>query len=130
MKAGEIMHKPVLATTPRASVRDIATQLVVNRISGMPVAERTGKVIGVITEADILEALMEGKKLETLTAEEIMTADPVTIDIDATMEEVMKLLADQGILRVPVTNRGKLAGIISRVDIIKAVLEPEFLTFE
>jgi len=130
MTAGEIMTSPVFATTSRASVRDIATKLAMNEISGMPVADRTGKVLGVITEGDILAVLTEGRKLETLTAEDIMSRDPVTVDVGATMAEVMKLLNEEGILRVPVTDRGKLVGIIAREDIIRAVLEPEFLSFE
>ena len=129
MKAGDIMHRQVLATTPRASVRDIAAQLVANGISGMPVAERGGTVLGVITEADILESLMEGKKLEKLTAADIMSAEPITVDTETEVEEVIKILNEEGIVRVPVTEKGKLVGIISRIDVIRAVLEPEFITF-
>ncbi len=130
MKAKEIMNKPVLATTPQASVRDIAAKLVVSKISGMPVADRGGTVLGIITEADILRALIEGKRLETLTARDIMSTDLVTADVEATMADVMKLLNEEGVLRVPVTDRGLLVGIISRADIIRAVLEPEFISFE
>jgi CBS domain-containing protein len=129
MKALEIMHQPVLATTPRASVRDIAAQIVLNGISGMPVAERGGTVLGVITEADVLGALHDGKKLEKLTAEDIMSDNPVTVDTETEVEKVIQLLNDEGIVRVPVTEKGKLVGIISRGDVIKAVLEPEFMTF-
>jgi predicted transcriptional regulator len=82
MKAAQIMQKPVLATTPRASVRDIATQLVVNEFIGMPVAEVDGRVLGLITEADILKALTEGKRLETLTAQDIMSSHPITVDVE------------------------------------------------
>ncbi|OFV95874.1 MAG: histidine kinase [Acidobacteria bacterium RIFCSPLOWO2_12_FULL_54_10] len=129
MTAEDMMNSPVIATTNRASVRDIATQLVVNGISGMPVTNREGEVLGVVTEADILDALMDGKKLETLTAQEIMSSEPITIDVKASLDEVMKLLQEKGILRVPVTDHGKLVGVISRVDIIRSVLEPEFMTF-
>ena len=129
MKASEVMQRPVLATTPRASVRDIATQIVVNEISGMPVMEKTGAIVGIITEADIMGALIDGKKIENLTAQDIMSTDPITVDIDTPMDEVMRLLEKNGVLRVPVTSRGKVVGIISRRDIIKSVLEPEFMTF-
>ena len=129
MKASEVMQRPVLATTPRASVRDIAAQLVTNEISGMPVTEKTGEIVGVITEADILGALMDGKKLENLTAQDIMSADPITVDMDTPMNEVMKRIEENGVLRLPVTSRGKVVGIISRRDIIRSVLEPEFMTF-
>jgi CBS domain-containing protein len=129
MKAGECMTTPVLAATPRASVRDVATQLVARGISGMPVAERGGKIIGVITEADVLEAISTGKSLEKLTVEEIMCDEPVTVDVEAPLQDVAKLLNEEGIVRVPVTDKERLVGIISRVDVIKAALEPEFLTF-
>ena len=129
MKARDIMHGPVLATTPRASVRDVAAQLVANCISGMPVAERAGKVLGVITEADVLAALDGGKKLEKLTAEEIMSTEPITVDVETPIGQVIKILSEEGIVRVPVTENAKLRGIISRRDVIRAMLEPEFMSF-
>ena len=129
VKAREIMQRPVLATTVRASVRDIASQLVGNGFSGMPVAGRDGTVVGVITEADIIKALVEEKPLETLTAYDIMSPNPTTVDVETPLDEVMKVLQEHHILRVPVTDKGKLIGIISRSDLIKAVLEPEFMAF-
>jgi predicted transcriptional regulator len=129
MRVGEIMTKPVIATTPRASVRDIATQLVTNGFSGMPVAQKDGTVIGIITEYDILMAISEGTPLEKLIAEEIMTKAPLTVDVDTEVEEAIRLFEERVILRVPVTNKGKLVGILSRVDVIKSALEPEFITF-
>ena len=129
MKASEVMHRPVLATTPRASVRDIATRIVLNEISGMPVTDQDGRVLGVITEADIMAALIDGKNLEDLTAQDIMSPEPITVDADTPLDEVMRLLEECGVLRVPVTSQGKVVGIISRRDIIRSVLEPEFLTF-
>jgi len=130
MTAGEIMTSPVLATTAQASVRDVAAKLLMNEITGMPVADRAGKVLGVITQGDILAVLTERKKLEALTAGEIMSKDPITVEVGASMAEVMQVLNEEGILRVPVTNEGKLVGIISREDIIRAVVEAEFLSFE
>ena len=129
LTAGRIMQKPVLATTMRASARDVAAQLVRNEFSGMPVAERDGTLMGVVTEADILRVLGEGKALETLTAADIMTEKPSTVDLEAPLTEVIQILQEHRILRVPVTERGRLVGIISRSDIIRAVLEPEFMAF-
>jgi len=123
------MQKPVLATTMRASARDVAAQLVRNEFSGMPVAERDGTLMGVVTEADILRVLGEGKALETLTAADIMTEKPATVDLEAPIREVIQILQEHRILRVPVMERGRLVGIISRSDIIRAVLEPEFMAF-
>ena len=128
MNAGEIMHRPVLATTPQASVRDIATKLVNHKISGMPVIERDGTLVGVITEEDIMRAMMEQKALETLTAQDIMSKDLVAVRPDTSVEQVMQLLHDEAIGRVPVTVAGRVVGIVSHADIIRARLDEEFLT--
>jgi CBS domain-containing protein len=58
-----------------------------------------------------------------------MSDNPVTVDTETDIEKVIQLLNEEGIVRVPVTEKGKLVGIISRGDVIKAVLEPEFMTF-
>jgi CBS domain-containing protein len=97
LKAKDVMQRPVIAVTPRASLRDIAWQILKYGFSGMPVAEADGKVLGVITEADL--------------------------------KRVMQILQERRIVRVPVTEKGKLVGIISRRDVIRAVVEPEFIAF-
>ncbi len=129
LKAAEVMQQPVIAATPRASLRDVATQLIVNEISGMPVADVDGRVVGVITEADIIRALNEGKRLENLTASSVMTGPPITVDVETNLADVMKRLEEHRIVRVPVTSQNKLVGIIARRDVIRVVLEPEFIAF-
>jgi CBS domain-containing protein len=129
LRARDIMQGPVLAATPRASLRDIAIQLVTNHYTGMPVAAPDGRVVGVISDADLVRALRQGKQLENLTATDVMTGPPVTVDVDASFEEVMASLEDCRIVRVPVTSEGKLVGIITRRDVIRAASEPEFFTF-
>ena len=127
--AKEIMQSPVIAATPRASLRDLAARLVTNEFSGMPVADPDGRVVGVITEADIIRGLLDGKRLENLTADEVMTGPAVTVDVKTPIEDVMKCLHDNKIVRVPVTSGGKLVGIIARRDLIRALIEPEFMVF-
>jgi len=129
LTAKEIMQTPVIAATPRASLRDLAARLVTNEFSGMPVADPDGRVVGVITEADIIRALLDGKRLENLTAGEVMTGPALTVDAKAPLEEVMKCLQEHKIVRVPVTAEGKLVGIIARRDLIRAHIEPEFMVF-
>ena len=129
LKAKDIMEQPVIAATPQASLRDVATQLVTNEFSGMPVAAPDGKVVGIITESDIIRALILGKKPENLTAGDVITDSPITVDADAPLEDVMKSLEDHRIVRVPVTSENTLTGIISRRDVIRAILEPEFMAF-
>ena len=127
--AGDIMEKPVLAATPLASLRDVAIQLVTNEFSGMPVAGPDGRVVGVVTESDIVRILIEGKRLENLTAGEVMTGPAITVNVETPIEEVMKKLEDNRIVRVPVTDQDKLVGIVARRDVIRRILEPEFIAF-
>lgn len=129
LTAKEIMQSPVIAATPQASLRDLAVRLVNNEFSGMPVAAPDGRVVGVITEADIIRALIEGKRLENLTAAEVMSGPAVTVDVKTSLEETMKCLQEHKIVRVPVIADGKLVGIIARRDVLRAVLEPEFMVF-
>jgi CBS domain-containing protein len=95
----------------------------------MPVAAPDGRVVGVVTESDIVRTLVEGKRLENLTVTDVMTGPPITVDINTPIEEVMKKLEDYRIVRVPVMDGEVLVGIISRRDAIRAVLEPEFMAF-
>jgi CBS domain-containing protein len=127
--ARDIMQRPVVAATTLASLREVATELARNGFTGMPVADPDGKVLGVVTESDIVRTLIAGKRLENLTAGEVMTGPPITVGVETPIEEVMKQLEENRIVRVPVTDHDKLIGIISRRDVIRAVLEPEFMEF-
>ena len=129
LRAGDIMQHPVVAASVRASLRDVADRFVDCDFSGMPVADAEGKVIGVITEADIVRALNDGKILEDVNVGSLMTTPPIAVDVDTPIESVMKGLAEYHIVRVPVTRQGKLVGIIARRDVIRARIEPEFRSF-
>jgi CBS domain-containing protein len=129
LKAKDIMRSPVLAATPQAVLRDVAIQLVSHEFSGMPIGGRDGQVLGVVTESDILRALIEGRRLASLTATEVTTGPPIAVDADTPVHDVMRKLEDYRIVRVPVTEKEVLIGIISRRDVIKAVVEPEFVAW-
>ena len=62
-------------------------------------------------------------------AENIMSTEPTTVDVETPIEAVILVLQELHVLRVPVTEGGKLVGIISRSDVIRAVIEPEFMAF-
>jgi CBS domain-containing protein len=130
MTVGQVMTRPVLATTANASVRDIALQLVAAGISGLPVADREGTVIGVVTEHDVVAALVTGKNLGSLKASDIMAKPAITLDVGANLNEALRIFEEQRIVRVPITAKGKLVGILSRTDALRGILEePEFLMF-
>jgi CBS domain-containing protein len=87
-------------------------------------------VIGIVTELDLIRAVSRaGKALETTLARDIMTRDVTCVDAETPIEDVMNVLEEKNIIRVPVTDQGKLVGVISRSDVLKAMIEPTFLRF-
>jgi CBS domain-containing protein len=129
MKAKDIMVQPVVAVARDTTVRDLAIQMFLGGFSGMPVAERGGKMVGVVTEFDVIKAIRAGKPVESTRAEEIMTDHVISVETDATVDEVMTIMETAHVVRVPVTNKGKLVGVIARPDVLRAFVEPNFMEF-
>jgi CBS domain-containing protein len=129
MKAKDIMMRPVVAASKTTWVRDVASQMLIGGFSGMPVTERDGALVGVVTEFDVIRAIRRGRSPEKTTVEEIMTDHVISVDVEATTEEVITLMDTAHILRVPVTKNGRLVGVIARPDILRAYLEPNFKEF-
>ncbi|MEE9200678.1 MAG: CBS domain-containing protein, partial [Candidatus Brocadiales bacterium] len=93
----------------------------------MPVTNQNGEVVGVISELDLLRALQEGKELVRITAGDVMTREAITVESDVPLEKVTEIMMDKNIIRVPVTQDGKLTGVVARCDILRSFLEPEFI---
>ncbi len=129
LKASDVMVRPVISGKPNASARDVALQLLTGLYSGMPVTDDQGKVVGVVTELDLLKAALKGRELVKITAEEVMNKEVVTADANTPVTDIIKIMADQNVIRVPITREGKLVGVIARCDILKALLEPEFVAY-
>jgi CBS domain-containing protein len=128
MKARDVMNKRVTAATPRAIGRDLALQLLSGMYSGLPVVDANHHVIGVVTEFDLLKAVQDGKDLQTVKAEEIMGTPAVCVEEEDPIEAVIAKMTTHHIIRVPVIRDGKLAGVISRADILSRMIEPEFVS--
>ncbi len=128
MLAKEIMNKIVTAATKKTNGRDLAVKLLSGMYSGLPVVGE-GKVVGVVTEFDLLKAVKEGKDLQRIFAEDIMTKDPICVEEETRVEEIIKLMTEKNIIRVPVVRKEKLIGVISRCDILNSLIQPEFITF-
>jgi len=129
LKASYIMVRPVVSARESASGRDIALQLLTGLYSGMPVTDDQGHVIGVVTEFDLVEAMQTGKELNKTTAEEIMTKEVVTADLDTPVSELVKIMTNKHVIRLPITAKGKLVGVVARCDVLKTMMLPEFVTY-
>jgi len=128
MVAKDIMNKIVTAAKKNTIGRDLAVKLLSGMYSGLPVVDNNGKVIGVVSEFDLLKAIKEGKKLEQVTAEDIMSKNPICVSENTPVEEVIDLMMKHNIIRVPVMRNDNLVGVISRCDILSSIVEPEFVT--
>jgi CBS domain-containing protein len=113
-----------------ASARDIGMQILSGLYSGMPVTDEDGKVIGVITEFDLLGQVCECRELEKLTARDVMTKTPLTVDVNTSLRDVLNLMLENNIVRVPVTKEERLVGIIARCDILRAVIAPKLADYK
>ena len=130
LKASDVMTRPVVSARPKASARDVVLQLTTGLYSGMTVTEGGGgKVVGITTELDLLSIVAEGKELVKTTVEEIMSRDVETVNPNTPVIEIIQTKYDKNLLRVPVVKEGKLTGIVSRSDILRSLIEPEFVTY-
>jgi len=147
-KVKDVMTTRVVAVRKDATFKDIATMLHQHRVSAFPVIDDGGKVIGIVSEADMLakEALaagsgipgivpgrlssplrhMESGKAGAATAAELMTKPPVTITPDEPVTSAARLMYHCKVKRLPVvTEDGQLVGIISRADVLSVYSRPD-----
>jgi predicted transcriptional regulator len=129
LKAADVMMRPVVSAKPSASARDVALQLLTGLFSGMPVTDEKGQVIGVITEIDLLTAVLAGKELVRLTAQDVMSTDVVTADVESSVADIIGLMKEKNVIRLPITEKGRLVGVVARCDVLKSLIEPEFVTY-
>ena len=118
MNAKEIMTRDIITVSPSMKVKDLAMTLIKNQISGAPVAGKDGRILGVVSEADII-----GKKGKDVRA--IMSKKVISVSEDATVEEVAQLMTTHAIKRLPVMNGAAIVGIVSRADIVSAIAQGE-----
>ena len=110
----------VFTTDPQEKLSVVVKQLVYHRCGSLLVC-RGKELVGIITERDILRAsATEGYNLETTTVAELMTTDLVTGTLDDSISETMGLLTERRIRHLPILEDGKLAGMISIGDVVKA----------
>ena len=123
----DMMTTRVVAVTRQYHARDLAVLLQSGGFSGVPVIDSGNLLRGMVTEFDILKALVEGKDLCTTTAEDIMSPDSISIEETATAEEAINMMLNHEIIRMPVVRNGKLIGLIARSDILDHTIEPNLI---
>jgi CBS domain-containing protein len=119
----DAMTRKVTAATPQTTVRQIANKVLEGHYSGLPVIDENRKVIGVVTEFDIIRAVERGDDIDTMRGDQIMSKSPIDVELSTPIEDAIRLMTSHNIIRVPVTHEGQLVGILSRCDVIAAYLK-------
>lgn len=114
MNAKDIMTRDIITVTPNMSVKKLAMLLIKSQISGAPVSGKNGKIIGVVSEADIV-----AKKGRDVRA--IMSKKVISIAEETSVKQIARLMTTHGIKRLPVMRGDDIVGIVSRADIVNAV---------
>ena len=125
------MSPQVVVAKENTNAEQISARLLAGEFNGVPVVDDNGAVIGIVTALDILRAIQDGKKLNTMLARDIMTPNPSTIKRDTPLEEIIRILVEKEIVLVPVVednNNNKLIGVVARLDILREKLNDGFLT--
>jgi CBS domain-containing protein len=115
------MTRDIITVAPELTVRKLAMTLVKNQISGAPVAGKNGKMVGIVSEADIVAK--KGKDVKA-----IMSKKVISVVEDTPVEEIAQLMTKHKIKRLPVMNSGKVVGIVSRADIVNAIAMGKHVT--
>ncbi len=143
MQAADVMISNVITVGPDAQLQDVAQTLLTNRISGMPVVAPDGRLVGIVSEGDLMRrveigtgrhrswwlAILTGR--EVLAAEyvkehsrkvsDVMTQEVITVTPETPLYDIATLLERNGIKRVPVVKDGKVVGIVSRANLLQAL---------
>jgi CBS domain-containing protein len=143
MRAKDVMVRAVATTTLDATIETVAKLMINLRISGVPVLDRNGQLVGIVTEGDLLRRMETGTerrlsrwsewfsanaqmaaeyvKSHARRVEDVMTRQVVTVGELEDLDEIAELMESNGIKRVPVVHDGKIVGIVSRADLLQVL---------
>ncbi len=143
MRAHQIMTRPVITVTPETTIVDAANLMLQRHVSGLPVVDAAGKLVGVVSEGDFIRRseigtgrkrgrwlrfiLGPGKSASDFVHEhghkvgEVMTKSPLTITEDTALAEIVLLMEQNNVKRLPVVRGEKVVGIVSRANLLQAV---------
>jgi len=121
LKASEVMTKTVTTIHQNKMLLDAIEILVCQEVSGLPVVNDKGKMVGIITEKDMLNFAFSGN-LKTTRVEDVMTKEVVFFSPDDDVDAIALAVSQDRFRRVPIVENDNLVGVISRRDIIRAAL--------
>jgi CBS domain-containing protein len=143
MKAKDVMTPHVLSVTSDASISAAAHLMLQNRISGLPVVDGSGKLVGIVTEGDFLRRTEIGTqrrrprwieffigsgrladeyvRSSSRSVSDVMTRDVHAVNTDAALEDIVSIMERHRVKRLPVVEAGKIVGIVTRANLLHAL---------
>jgi CBS domain-containing protein len=143
MKAGNVMSRRVVSVSPDVSIREAARLMLKKRISGLPVIDKAGRLVGIITDGDFLRRVEAGtdrrrpRWFEFLVGsapdakeyvhsharkvEEVMTSNPIVVTRETPLDEVVELMERHDVKHLPVLKGRQLVGMVSRANLLHLV---------
>ncbi len=148
LQARDIMTKEVITVSPETLVSELAKTLEGKNIGGVPVVDKDGRLVGIVTQSDLVERVQElelgpvinildfhlyfdlpshmfkkVQKMLGVTVADVMTPEPVTVAPDTAVPQIAALMEKRKVHTIPVTDGGKLVGIIGKMDLVRAVAQ-------
>lgn len=147
LKAKDIMSRQLITVGPSTKVKELAEILVSNRISGAPVVDDKGSLVGVVSQSDLVAMhklphvpksvtlfdwviYLEGagrlehelEKMSGVDVDDIMTRKPETVAPGASLESIATLMSEKGVHTIPVLDGDRLVGVVGKLDIVRSLL--------
>jgi CBS domain-containing protein len=119
---GEIKITNKLSCEENVPAYTVALELLETNFQGLAVLNRSGRVVGKLTEIDLLNALRSGRDLKTITAGEIMAPIPPVVGPETLIEEAIEIMDLNRLVRLPVIDKGRFIGSVTRHDLLRAWL--------
>ena len=128
MKVKDLMHREVRTLHPDASVAEAIMALADSHVSGLPIVDAHGQLLGVLSTSDVLEAEAEADDAEARSAvmeetrvSDLMTPRPITVSPETSIQEAARQMLYAEVKRLFVASEGRLMGVLSQTDIVSAV---------
>lgn len=140
IRAREIMTTPVATAHPDTPLKDVAARMAANRVSGLPIIDGDGRLVGIVTESDFIRKFglssqqrffgpVHRARAEdaaaAVTAADLMTREVITSSPDASLRELARSMSDHHVNRIPIVDGEALKGIVTRADIVRVFARPD-----
>ncbi len=147
LKVKDIMTRELITVSSETEIVQATKLLLENRINGIPVTDKTGKLVGILCQSDLIAqqkklpipsffTFLDGlitltsmkqiekqvQKIAAITVAQAMTPNPVTVQPDTDIEKVAALMVDKNFHTIPVVDKGELVGIVGKEDVLKTLI--------